>query len=239
MTAARTVLVTRPAPDGEIFARRIEARGHRAVVEPLLDIHFIEDPGFSLDGIDALTFTSANGVRALMHACPDAPARAASVFCVGKATAAAARDAGFGSVVAAGGDVASLAASIIEAAPGNVLHVAGRERAGDLAALLAEAGVQACRSVLYRAEVRVQFSPATAKALAAGTIDDVAIFSPRTARQFVTLVRQAGLEKAMAHLRLLALSARVGEAADLDFAAKLVARVPEQEALLDLIDGNS
>lgn len=239
MTAARTVLVTRPAPDGEIFARRIEARGHRAVVEPLLDIHFIENAGFSLDGIEALAFTSANGVRALMHACPDAPARVASAFCVGKATATAARDAGFGSVVAAGGDVAGLAASIIEAAPGTVLHVAGRERAGDLAGLLAEAGVHARRSVLYRAEVRDQFSPATAKALAAGAIDDVAIFSPRTARQFVTLARQAALEQAVARLRLLALSARVAEAADLTFAATRIARVPDQDALLDLIDGNA
>jgi uroporphyrinogen-III synthase len=239
MTVARTVLVTRPAPDGEIFARRIEARGHRAVVEPLLDIHFIEDAGFSLDGIDALAFTSANGVRALMHACPDAPARVVPAFCVGKATATAARDAGFASIVAAGGDVAGLAATIIKAAPGTVLHVAGRERAGDLAGLLAEGGVRARRSVLYGADVHARFSPATAKALPAGEIDDVAILSPRTARQFVTLIRQAGLEQAVAGMRLLALSTRVVEAADLNFAAKLVARVPEQDALLDLIDGNS
>ncbi len=239
MTAARAVLVTRPAPDGEAFARRIEARGHRAVVEPLLDIRFIEDAGLSLNGIDALAFTSANGVRALMHACADAPARVRSVFCVGKATAAAAQDAGFVSVVAAGGDVASLAACIIEAAPGAVLHIAGRERAGDLAGLLAEGGIRANRVVLYSAEVRAAFLPATAKALAAGEIDDIAIFSPRTARQFVTLVRQAGLETAVARIRLLALSARVADAADLKFAAKLVAAEPDQDTLLDLIDGKS
>jgi len=236
MTTARVVLVTRPAPDGEAFARRIEERGHRALLEPLLDIRFVEDAGISLDGIDALAFTSANGVRALMHACADALQKVGVVFCVGAATAAAARAAGFASVTAAGGDVASLAATIADAAPGTILHVAGRERAGDLLGLLGWRGITARRAVLYSAEARVAFSPATAEALAAGRVDDVAIFSPRTARQFVTLVRQAGLEKAVARLRHLALSARVAEAATLEFAAMRIAAAPDQDALLDLID---
>jgi len=236
MTTARVVLVTRPAPDGEAFARRIEERGHRALLEPLLDIRFVEDAGISLDGIDALAFTSANGVRALMHARADAPQKVGVVFCVGAATAAAARAAGFGSITAAGGDVASLAATIADAGPSIVLHVAGRERAGDLLGLLGGRGITVRRAVLYSAEARAAFSPATAEALAAGRIDDVAIFSPRTARQFVTLVWQAGLEKAVARLRLLALSARVAEAATLKFAAMRIAAAPDQDALLDLID---
>ncbi len=238
MSGARTVLVTRPQADAAPFARRIEALGHRAVIEPLIEVRFPSGAAVDLAGVQALAFTSANGVRALVHAAPDAP-RALAVFAVGEATARAAREAGFTRVTVGGGDVESLARTIVRiasAATGAILHVAGRDRAGDLVGLLKLAGFAARRVVLYAAEPVAALSRSVQEALAAGAIDDVAIFSPRTARQFVTLMTHAGLAPAAGRLRLLALSPRVAEAASgLAFAAVAVAARPDQDALLDLL----
>ncbi len=239
MSVLRTVLVTRPEPDAGALARRIESLGHKALVEPLLRIRFMEGAVPDLASVGAFAFTSANGVRALLHACPDAAATGYPVFAVGSATARAAREAGFARVTAAEGDVGSLARAIAAAAPtiaGAVLHVAGRERAGDLVGSLARAGIAARREVLYAAEPVAALSAATQAALAAGTVDDVAILSPRTARQFVTLIERAGLVRAAARLRLVALSPNVASAAAaIPFAAVAVAVRPTLDALTDLL----
>ena len=236
--ASRAVLLTRPAEDAAPLARRLEALGHRALREPLLTIRYLDSAAVDLSGVQALAFTSANGVRALIRARADAPTAGLPVFAVGAATAAAAREAGFASVTAGAGDVESLARVIVAQAltgAGAILHIAGRERAGDLVAALQDAGFTARRLVLYGAEGVTALSDATMAALRAGQIDDVVIFSPRTARQFVTLMTQAGLQGAGAGLRLVALSARVAAAAKgLDFAAVSVAARPDQDALLDL-----
>src|SRR5690606_13464070 len=153
------------------LAARIGALGHRAVVEPLLGIRFLDDAVVELSDARALAFTSANGVRALVHAAGHALPARLDVFAVGDATAQAARAAGFARVTAAGGDVGSLAAAIVEAGmsrDGVVLHVAGRDRAGDLVGLLQAEGIAARRLVLYAAEWTGALSPAARAALAAG-----------------------------------------------------------------------
>ena len=76
------------------------------------------------------------------------------VFAVGPQTAAAAQAAGFTVIHQAAGELAALA-HLIDAhydAALPVLHIAGRHRSGDLAALLDEKAVPAQRAVLYRAE---------------------------------------------------------------------------------------
>lgn len=239
MSAPRTILVTRPGEDAGPLALRLEILGHRTVLEPLLAIRHLAAP-VDFEGVQALAFTSANGVRALAQAAGDRLPRGLPVFAVGTATAAAARAAGFGRVTVAGGDVDSLAAAIAaELSPtaGAVLHVAGRDRAGDLAGMLGAAGFEARRAVLYAADVATELTAATVAALRAGEIDDVAVFSPRTARQFVTLVEQGGLRAEASRLRLLALSARVAEAASgIPFAAVAIAERPDEDALVALLD---
>jgi uroporphyrinogen-III synthase len=129
-----------------------------------------------------------------------------------------------------------LIAQQCDARAGAIIHVAGRERAGDLTGALAAAGFTARHVVMYAADAATTLSDDTRAQLAEGVIDDVMIFSPRTARQFVTLVRAAGLEGAARRLRLLALSKRVAEAsAGLEFAAVLVAARPGQDGMLALL----
>lgn len=229
------ILVTRPEDDGAALADSLARMGHEAVLEPLLAVR-LRGEALDVAGAQALLFTSANGVRAAARLTPD---RGLPALCVGDATARAAREAGFATVESAAGDVRTLAALVRRrAAPGAgpLLHVAGTVTAGDLAGDLAASGFQVRCAVVYEAVPAERFSEATHKALTAGRIDAVALFSPRTARTFARIVAEAGLSGAMQSIDLLCLSPAVAEALEnLPRRKTLVAAEPTQTALLDLI----
>lgn len=169
--------VTRARPGADATAARLAALGHEAVVAPLLAIEPLA-PAIILEDVDALAFTSPNGVAAFARL---SDRRDLPVFAVGDATAEAARTAGFAQVRSAGGDVGDLTALIAGAAPGQVLHAGAREPAGDLIGELAARGVPARTAAVYAAVA----APGAAglEALAAGALDGVLIHSPRAARR--------------------------------------------------------
>ena len=132
------VMITRPREDAEALAARLAERGIGSLIEPLLEISPLAAQPLDLDSVQALLLTSANGARALAGATDK---RDLAVFAVGPATAAAARHAGFLSVVTADGDVAALSdlvAARLDAAAGALLHVSGSAVAGNLAGRLGD-----------------------------------------------------------------------------------------------------
>jgi uroporphyrinogen-III synthase len=254
------LLVTRPREDAARFVAALEAAGHTAVTAPLLEIEIRQEPP-DLHGVQALLFTSANGVRAFVAnaavadtavadtAVADTARRELPVFAVGERTAAEAGDAGFADVRAAAGDVEALAALVrAELRPqgGALLHVAGSSVAGDLAGALAQQGFEVRRAVLYDARPVASLPEAAVAALrtggpgadSGGGVGGVGFFSPRTARSFVRLVRAAGLSHTTEGLTAFCLSPTVAEAARaLTWRDVRVAENPTQEALLAEIGG--
>jgi uroporphyrinogen-III synthase len=230
------ILVTRPAEDGEAFAHELRQRGIDALLDPLLTIEFLAGPPLALDGVQAVLVTSANGIRAF--AARD-PRRAIAVYAVGASSAACARALGFDPVFSAAGDVAALAHLVTERLDPNagaVLHVAGSRLAGDLAGALEKAGFAYRRAVLYEARTASALAPETAAALLAGTIDGVALFSPRTATTFVALVGAAGLTDRLGAVTAFCLSAAVATAArGLAWRAIAIAAHPDKDALVATI----
>lgn len=225
-------LVTRPEPDASAFAALLEKAGMRAVKTPAMAIE-ATGAAISLDGVAALAFTSANGVRALARRGPPPPL---PVFAVGAATAAAAREAGFACVTAAGGDVGSLAALIAGARPlGAVLHASGEAAAGDLVGALEAAGVEARRVALYRAVAMARLSPEAEAALASGDPPQWAtFFSPRSARLFLDQAKVSGLTARLEAVRAACLSAAVADAArGARWAGVVVAHKTTAEALIE------
>ncbi|HKR88350.1 MAG TPA: uroporphyrinogen-III synthase, partial [Phenylobacterium sp.] len=101
----KKIWITRAQPAAAATAERVRGLGHDALVAPLLAVHDVEDVEIDLAGVAALAFTSANGVRAFAARSGE---RGLQVFAVGGATAQAARQAGFGSVLSSDGDVAVL-----------------------------------------------------------------------------------------------------------------------------------
>ncbi len=230
------IVITRPEEDAERFAGDVRSAGAEPVIAPLMAVRYLDGAPPTLDGAQALLFTSANGVRALARATKHGSGgRGLPVFAVGDATAAAARDAGFTNVRSAEGDVAdlaSLAAGALDPAAGRLLHVAGTAVAGDLAVDLAARGFEVARAVLYEMEIAEILPTAAADVLQAGG-GGIALFSPRTADLFAQLVLDAGLAGACAGTTAFCLSDAVaGSISGLRWGGVRVAARPTAAALL-------
>jgi uroporphyrinogen-III synthase len=228
------VLVTRPRADAATFAGRLHALGHTTIIEPLIDIVFAEGPALDLDGVQALAFTSANGVRA---AARRTHARAIPVLAVGPATAAEAKAHGFTNVSESTGEgVEGLTRHIqasLRPAAGAILHATGTVRAGDLKAALAHAGFSVRTERLYEARAAANLSGALTVELAAGLIDAATFFSPRTASLFVSLIEAENLASACRSMIAVGLSPAVANAlVSLTFREVRVAGQPTTEAML-------
>jgi uroporphyrinogen-III synthase len=235
------VLVTRAEGDAEKLAARLAERGHDSVIENLTTIRFNSEAARSigpfLDGVQAVLFTSANGVRAFSDATVRRDFRA---FAVGDTTAAAARVAGFAEVTSAGGavdDLAKLVIGRLKPKDGAVFHAAARVAAGDLQGLLEAAGFSVRRAALYEAIESEGLSDAARAAIAQHEIDSALFFSPRNAATFVRLA--AGLEEGCKHMVAVALSPAVAEKlAPLPWRRVAVAAAPNESALLAALESS-
>ncbi len=230
------VLITRPQDDASALAARLSALGVDSLIEPLLDIVFLETNLPDLSDVQGLLVTSANGLRAFAKA---SPRRDIAVWAVGDASARAAHDAGFTSVNSAVGDVESLAELVIaqaDAADGEFLHVAGTRLAGDLGGRLQAAGFGYARCVLYEAQTASALSDAAVTQLQTGALDGVLLYSPRTAATFVELLDAARLAGALHKVTAFCLSAAVAEKiTGLEWARVAVATTPDENALIDIL----
>ncbi|HKO06490.1 MAG TPA: uroporphyrinogen-III synthase, partial [Alphaproteobacteria bacterium] len=232
------VLITRPLEEAQALAALLAERGIASLIDPLLEIRPLPSVELSLAGVQALIFTSANGVRAFAER---ESGRTLPVYAVGARTAEVARAAGFTEVESAQGALADLARLVrarLDPRRGALLHGAGAVVKGELAELLAADGFTLRRVVLYEAVPASALQQATRAALAAGELDAVLFFSPRTAATFVSLAEAAGLAGACARLRAISLSPAVAEEAGaLAWRQSLTAVRPEQSALLACLTG--
>jgi uroporphyrinogen-III synthase len=235
-------LVTRSADDAAPVAAALRLRAIDAVPAPMLRIEPEQRgaarlPG-ALAGVQAVLFTSANGVRAYAAA---SSRLEMPVYCVGAASAAAARLAGFRTVASADGAIGDLAVLVAaRLAPGNgaLLHATGAASAGDVAAELGAKGFAVRRLVLYRAVPANELTPEIASALCHGEIELALFFSPRGAETFVTLVRGGGMAEACRGMVAVCLSRNVAEPLSaLDWRATAIAAAPNLAAMMATLDG--
>jgi uroporphyrinogen-III synthase len=234
------VLVTRPAKDGAQTAAQLAALGHQAVLAPLLTTHFFDLPAPTLDDVQAILATSANGVRAFARL---SPRRDLALFAVGPQTAEAAAAAGFENVRNADGDARALAGATARwtsPAKGTLLHVSGEQGSGVLADTLATEGFTLRKAVLYRVEAADTLPAAAATALANHEVEAALFFSPRSARVFAQLAARDNLS---VH-RMIAVcisdataAALTGAESPPDFAGIRIAARPNQDALLARLAG--
>ena len=224
------IWITRAQPGAEATAARVRALGHAPFVAPLLAVRMVEDPQIDLEGVKALAFTSANGLRAFAQACAD---RSLQVFAVGAATAQAAREVGFRRVLSADGDVAALAEGIAarrNEIGGVVLHPGAAELAGDLAGALARAGVEVRALTLYDT-APTALGPDQVAGL--GEVDVALVHSAKGAQALAAVLAVHPQPR----LKVLGLSKAVlAPLAGVPLAGLTSAPFPLEAALLNLID---
>lgn len=175
------VAITRAEPEASASAARVRAMGAEPILAPLLSIEPVRFDT-NMSGVQALVFTSSNGVRAFAAASGD---RGHPVLAVGDATAEAARSAGFTDVRSADGDVTALAAlaqTKLNPRAGKVLHISGAHVAGDLAGALSHAGFEADHRIAYEARAASSLPMALR-----GPVDVVLFHSARAAETYLAL----------------------------------------------------
>ncbi len=230
-------LVTRPLQDSKLLVAALAKRGVSTFVSPMLSIVTVPSAAMNFEGVQAVLFTSSNGVRALaaLTSRRDLP-----VYAVGDRTAAIAKENKFVNVESAEGDVDTLATLVIQhRRPGDgvLLHPAGTVLAGDLSGQLSAAGFVVRRVVIYDARAATEFTGEIRMALLDREIDIVLFFSPRSANTFVNLAKKQGLETACENLEALCLSKGVATAADpIMWRRVLIAKEPTQASLLETFD---
>ena len=244
-------LITRPAEEADEFAEILAARGHIGIAAPVLAIRPGTEVEIDLDGVQALLFTSTNGVRtfARLSARRDLP-----VLTVGDRTGAAARAAGFGlvhSAAGAAGDLVRLAERELDPTRGALWHGAGEHVMGELRPAIERLGFELRTIVLYRAVAASRLPPDATAALKDGTVGGVLFFSPRTAEVFVKLVVREGLADRLGGLSALCLSRPVAlgllsasrdagaPGAAVRWARVRAAAHPDRSALLALLDDDT
>lgn len=227
------VLVTRALDGARETAAALVALGHEAIVAPLLEIRYREDADITLDGVQAILATSANGIRALAKR---TQRRDVPVFAVGDHTARTAVEHGFVFIKSAGGDADALARYVIgrlKPVDGVLFHPRGANTKGGLSELKS-AGFDLRQEILYEATASETPTPAFVKALNDG-VDTVLFFSPRSARLFVACTEAAGLSdlyKSIVAVCISQATANVLGAAR--FREIRVAKAPNQQSMLAL-----
>lgn len=207
----RPVLVLRPQPGADATAGRVRALGLRPIIAPLFQIVPLawEPP---VRPFDAVLLTSANAARALGGELD----RSMPVYAVGAATAEAARQAGFQTVVAGRGDVVQIVRRAAADGVGALLHLTGADRTG-----FDPADVRIEVRAIYAAETLVP-PPAFTDALGQQAV--ALLHSARAARRFRELAGSGH--------RVAAISPAVMAAAGDNWADAAVASAPTDDALL-------
>jgi uroporphyrinogen-III synthase len=211
---SRPLLVLRPEPGASATAAAARALGREAVVAPLFAVRAVAWAP-PVERPEALLLTSANAARLGgqgLSALTDLP-----VYAVGKATAKAARGAGFTQIVTGEGDAAAIVARAVAEGVTQLLHLAGREHRA-----VVQDGVTLDRRIVYAAEA-VDALPAAARAALPGAV--ALLHSPRAAALFAHFVDPAGI-------RIAAISPAAHAAAGAGWRASAVADTPTDASLL-------
>ncbi len=238
------ILVTRPHPDGEATAAALRAQGHDVLLAPALKF---EPVPFRAEGevrYDGVLVTSANAIRAIAPQLRELGLLALPVFVVGEHTAAVARDAGFATVIVAGGDAASLRDTVRQGArdkvlkrKGRLLYLAGADLSSDLAGELGAQGFDVVTQTTYRMVPVTHLPRNVCEGFASHGIQAVLHYSRRSARAFLEAARAEGVEISALAIPQCCLSENVAAVLREAGASQVaVAASPDEKALFGALE---
>lgn len=228
------IIVTRAEPGASETLRRLDQLGHTALRAPALTLHERTDIALpETSAISGLVFTSANGVRAYAAQRDD---RHIAAWCVGPATAEAARQDGFSTVHESSGNAVDLARFIASrSAPTDVplLHVANAAAAGNLKRDLQSLGFSVQFAPLYEMRPAKQLPTEVLELIAHRKSAIILIHSAKGAEAFASMIEGRGLQIAA----LIAISDPASSPlANLAIDCTFIADAPNEDGLLQALE---
>ena len=228
------IIVTRAEPGASETAARLQAAGQTPILAPMLSLQALPDtPLPTPEQISGLVFTSANGVRTYADRRAD---RHLPAWCVGPATAAAARDAGFDSVLESAGNAVDLARFIADKAPvptTPLLHVANSAAAGTLKATLESWGYPVSFAPLYEMQPATNLPEPVQRLVTQNETAIVLVHSEKGASAFAAAVAARRLSNWLA----VAISDRASAPLEpLDLSAIYKADIPNEDSLFAALE---
>ena len=212
------LLVTRPQPDATELIEGLQQAGHVVSYFPLLEIKFQAQVKLPKAMPQAVLVTSANGARALKNHRQMPGLADTLAITVGPASARAARQAGFNNIAQTGrGDVIGVIAYVREhlsPTDGPLLYASGAKTSGDLVGELQGSGFDVDRVVLYQAEPAASLPQKICQLVNRGELDGVLLFSPRTAKIWISLTKDCVSSGELAKVTYYCLSENVAKIID-------------------------
>ncbi|MGP4693588.1 uroporphyrinogen-III synthase [Agrobacterium cavarae] len=248
------VVVTRPMRSGQKTATLLRERGHEAILLSLTEaVHKAQAVREALTRQpDALAVTSAEAIRALDTSGIDLSDHLdRPLFAVGAATAQAARECGFRTVITGEGDGVALAHLVkttltpdgqVSSATGpaaHVLYLAGRPREGGFENMLAGSAIALDIAEIYEMQPVLWERPAL-RAMLDIPPDAVLLYSRETARIFFDLVQAHDLAPLLHTSRFICISEKVLDVVPTPHRSRACASTtPSEHAMLQLLDGGA
>ncbi len=231
------IVITRPQQDSDELAEAIIKAGFDILIEPLLTI---EELDFSITDIQndtPLIFTSANGVRAF---CRLYRGRENKVYTVGPQTAEEAGLQGFTDIDCGAGTASDIVKLVLlqkdtlEKIP---YYFRAAEISYDIAAKLAENGVNIAEIIVYKTEYAENMSISLLKSLDSKEISGILFFSRKAAQVFADLIEQYGRWPRLKTVSALCLSQGVADVISaIPFQQRLVASQPDRYGMIELLE---
>lgn len=203
----RSFLITRPKFEAEQTGQKIEAKGHRAVYAPMIQVISVS---FAIpDDARSLIITSKNGARFGLSTVGN---KHRPIFAVGEETAAEAINMGFTNVTAGPGTARGLIPLLLECGISqkrDYTHLSGTDISYDIAGALRDQGLDANHTVTYQAQPHRVLSPSVQEEMEMGEIDNVLFYSPRTATTFEETISELGRHDWFSKMNAYCLSANI------------------------------
>lgn len=225
-------LITRTQPGADASAAALCDLGYRAIALPAALI-VATYATFDVAGVQALLMTSAAAARSTV-ASPHV--LTLPVYAVGDATALAAQEAGFETIISAGGDgatLAVLAADRMKPSDGALLHLRGQEVAGDVTGMLAACGFETRLVEVYQTHDHPDFKGALLEHLQEEA-GQILFHSPAGARRFAQAIDGVSLQ--LSDWAAFGLSAAcLAPLHDCGLGSLISAQRPDEDALIEAV----
>lgn len=248
------VVVTRPMRSGQKTATLLRERGHEPILLPLTEaVHKAQAAREALARQpDAFAVTSAEAIRALDTSGIDLSGHFdRPLFAVGAATAEAARECGFKTIITGEGDGAALAQLVkttltpdaqalsAKSPAAHMLYLARQPREGGFENTLAASVIMLDVAEIYEMQPVLWERPAL-RALIDIPPDAVLLYSRETARIFFDLVQAHDLAPLLHTSRFICISEKVLDVVPTPHRSRACASTtPSEHAMLQLLDGGA